>query len=105
MLLATDLFISRRSDCKQPSEGFGVNEPHPQLEFLRNHTVRVQHCTVPEPRELQPDKECSQPFSAELVNHTLKVLGVENAGVVGNQLVSEKRFYLRERLQNARNFG
>jgi hypothetical protein len=89
MLLATDQFISRGSDCKQSYEGFCVNESYPKLEFLRNHTVNVQNCTVREPRELQPD-EFSAIFNGGSKLHTLKGLGLENVGVVGNHLVSEK---------------
>jgi len=55
---------------KQSSEGFYINKPHPQLEFLRNHVVRVQHCTVPEQREFQPDKEFSAHFSGASKSHT-----------------------------------
>jgi hypothetical protein len=90
MLLATDRFISSCSDCKQSYEGFCINESHHKLQFLRNHTVNVQHCTVPEQRELQPDKEFSAIFNGGNKLHTLKGLGVENVGIVCNQLVSEK---------------
>jgi len=90
MLLATDRFISRGSDYKQSYEGFCVNESHPKLEFIRNHTVKVQHFTVPESRELLPEKEFSAIFNDGSKLHTLKGLGVENVGVVCNQLVSEK---------------
>jgi len=90
MLLATDRFISRGSDCKQSYEGFCINESHPKLEFLRKHTLNVQHCTVPEPRELLPDKEFSAIFNGGSKLQTLKGLGAENVGVVCNQFVSEK---------------
>lgn len=83
--------MSRGSESKQSSEGFCINKPHPQFEFLRNHVVHISYNTARyQNQENSNLTKISPHFSGVLVNHTLKGLGVENVGVDGNQLVSEK---------------